>query len=76
MADEGLDRGTDSPQVIRGVIAGALGLIATGLLANYLTHAGPAGSPELAWIVGYGLTVVIGWQYLIRPINFGEHHAQ
>ncbi|WP_330630954.1 hypothetical protein [Halocatena halophila] len=76
MAEEPLERKTDTPQVVRGVVAGAIGLIATGLLANYLTHAGPSGSPELAWIVGYGLTVFIGWHYLIRPINFGERHAQ
>jgi hypothetical protein len=54
--------------VLGGAIA-VFGVITTGLLVYVLERIGPAGSGELVWILGYGLTIFTLWYLLLRPID-------
>lgn len=61
--------------VVGGLIA-AGGVVSTGLLVYILDRVGPAGSADLVWILGYGVTVLALWYLLIRPIDFSTRYTE
>lgn len=63
------------PRTIFVAIAiAAIGIVTTGVVVNLLDRVGPAGSADLMWITGYGITVFALWYLLIRPIDFSQRY--
>lgn len=59
--------------LVAGGIA-TIGIVMTGVMVNLLDRIGPAGSADLMWILGYGLTVFVLWYLLVRPIDFSHRY--
>lgn len=68
--DSNSDGSSDfSRKMILGGAIAATGIIGSGILVYILERIGPAGSSELVWILGYGLTIFALWYLLLRPID-------
>lgn len=59
--------------LVAGAIA-AIGIVMTGLVVNVLNRVGPAGSADVMWVLGYGLTIFVLWYLLVRPIDFSQRY--
>lgn len=63
-----------SDKLLFGGAIAAIGIITSGVAVYILDQIGPAGSGELMWIVGYGLTIFALWYLLLRPIDFTDRY--
>lgn len=59
--------------LVGGAIA-VIGIVTTGVVVNILNRVGPAGSADIMWILGYGLTIFVLWYRLMRPIDFSQRY--
>ncbi|UPM42248.1 hypothetical protein [Halocatena salina] len=69
------DTERDLPRMvlITGAIA-VIGIVVTGVMVYALDRVGPAGSADVMWIMGYGLTIFVLWYLLVRPIDFSKRY--
>lgn len=59
--------------LVAGAIA-AIGIVMTGVVVNLLNRVGPAGSADVMWVLGYGITIFVLWYLLVRPIDFSQRY--
>lgn len=71
---DGTTDGLPRTVLVGGAIA-AVGIVMTGVMVNLLDRIGPAGSADVMWIFGYGMTIFALWYLLVRPIDFSERYG-
>lgn len=77
--DTDLDTAADtsdslSDKLVLGGAIAVIGIITSGVAVYILDRVGPAGSGEIMWILGYGLTIFALWYLLLRPIDFTDKY--
>lgn len=74
------ESGATEQQFLRTVlVVGAIasvGIVVTGVMVNLLERAGPSGSADIMWILGYGMTIFVLWYLFVRPINFSKRYSE
>ncbi|RRJ31004.1 hypothetical protein [Halocatena pleomorpha] len=76
-ADANERRDSDSTLSRTVLSAGSIaviGIITTGVMVYVLDRIGPAGSADIMWIIGYGVTIFVLWHLLVRPIDFSQRY--
>ena len=56
----------------RAALIAVVGIVVSGLADYLLTTSGYVGLGRIAWVVGFGTTVVVVWYVWLRPMDLSD----